>query len=447
MGASQGKSQVKEAFRDGPGRYSLDYRQRLSGPYGIDYTGALHRSPYRNDLSMTRASSPCLNSPSLSRNNRTEERERQNTVQSYISKYPGSHATQKARQCDSRNKQVIKKTINSPKKYLSENISSEEDDRINDMFSDKKLSNDFEDDKTISDCINSQFENLVSGDKIHLDCDTGKSIRKFTKDVLKATSPKKNTHDTTSENKLSANDKGFPDYLRDITSNIFKSPTSSPSVKSKGSVHTLEVTRVLDKPPTPPPRIVNSKPQTPSAQVTHTPLKLKNSRYSPSVRSNYAGSLSSPKPRPQTGRSASLPRPPSAYKPTPPNNQLHQQSMINKPRRSSSISQKLDNTNTTPTEKQHCLSRIEYTFYINDNEECQKPFFDRRVEAIARASQCSVCLHKPPAGHKPVYYKGIRVLPVTISARTMVTLKRCIARLDIQYPHYNVKAFCPPDMY
>lgn len=97
--------------------------------------------------------------------------------------------------------------------------------------------------------------------------------------------------------------------------------------------------------------------------------------------------------------------------------------------------------------RSQCLSRIEYTFYIYDTETYQRPFYDKRVEAIARATSCNICLHKPPPGHRSVFYKGMRVLPVTISARTMVSLKRCIARLDIQYPYFNVKAFCPPDMY
>nr|CAH8827952.1 unnamed protein product [Trichobilharzia regenti] len=116
-----------------------------------------------------------------------------------------------------------------------------------------------------------------------------------------------------------------------------------------------------------------------------------------------------------------------------------------KPKRSSSITQQLENE--VAQDKSYYVSRIEYTFYINDTESCQRPFYDRRVEAIARASQCSICLHRPQPGSKPIFYKGIRVLPVTIFARTMISLKRCLARLDMQYPYFNVKAFCPPDMY
>lgn len=164
--------------------------------------------------------------------------------------------------------------------------------------------------------------------------------------------------------------------------------------------------------------------------------KLSTLRHTPSppVQNRYSSPRSSSLPKPSEGdryvRASSLsPRPQSPLR--------H--------KRSSSASR--HSVTEAISDRSQCLSRIEYTFYINDTETYQRPFYDKRVEAIARSTNCNVCLHKPPPGHKPVFYKGMRVLPVTISARTMVSLKRCISRLDMQYPYFNVKAFCPPDMY
>ncbi|VEL23371.1 unnamed protein product [Protopolystoma xenopodis] len=91
-------------------------------------------------------------------------------------------------------------------------------------------------------------------------------------------------------------------------------------------------------------------------------------------------------------------------------------------------------------------ARLEYTFYIHDVEAFQRPFLDRRVEAVARSCQCAITLHQIEPGQPPLYYKGVRVLPVTVFARHLNSLKRCLARLDSQYPHFNVKAFFPPDI-
>ncbi|CAL8071202.1 unnamed protein product [Calicophoron daubneyi] len=227
----------------------------------------------------------------------------------------------------------------------------------------------------------------------------------------------------------------------------------SPTLKSKQQcAYICNITKpcLVEKPPTPPPKIVLSRPVTPVMQNSNLAVRSSpqrktfgaaNIRHSKSSRlSNLSYDRYLP-----TSRASSLPRPSTAdqwlgtssadsFSGTPLNM-----------RRPSSLSQPSDGD--TSVERPHCLSRIEYTFYINDTEAYQRPFFDRRVEAIARASQCNICLHKPPPGHKPVYYKGMRVLPVTISARTMISLKRCMARLDMQYPYFNVKAFCPPDMY
>ncbi|KER31683.1 hypothetical protein T265_12942, partial [Opisthorchis viverrini] len=208
-------------------------------------------------------------------------------------------------------------------------------------------------------------------------------------------------------------------------------------------------TLVTDKPPTPPqkskttnlPTLPERRPPRPvesAAKIRTTDSGLQFSAMN---------RLPTPKLRDHTPsvRSSSLSRPSTADGWSRIPQDRASPLTVLKPRRSSSVSQKSESDSNT--EKQQNLSRIEYTFYINDTEAYQRPFYDRRVEAIARASQCSISLHKPPPGHKPVYYKGIRVLPVTISSRTMVSLKRCIARLDMQYPYFNVKAFCPPDMY
>ncbi|KAF5402842.1 hypothetical protein PHET_03466 [Paragonimus heterotremus] len=217
---------------------------------------------------------------------------------------------------------------------------------------------------------------------------------------------------------------------------------------SKSVTHT-ETPYLAEKPPTPPPKAQTFKVQNPTFRNGYISQR-------PNLRRTLAGpnayltkSRQAPSPLMQKHspsiRTNSLPRPSTAdhWLSVPPGDPaLESPARL---RRSGSTSQ--NSETEVLIEKPQCLSRIEYTFYINDTEAYQRPFYDRRVEAIARASQCNICLHKPPPGHKPVYYKGIRVLPVTISARTMVTLKRCIARLDMQYPYFNVKAFCPPDMY
>ncbi|KAF7258905.1 hypothetical protein EG68_05059 [Paragonimus skrjabini miyazakii] len=228
-------------------------------------------------------------------------------------------------------------------------------------------------------------------------------------------------------------------------------PSLSPKLlrtNSKSATYT-ETPYLAEKPPTPPPKAQIFKAQN---------LTFRNGYISqrPSVRRTSVGpnachtkGRQTPSPlmqkRSPPTRANSLPRPSTAdqWLSVPPGEPASESPA--RLRRSGSTSQ--NSETEVLIEKPQCLSRIEYTFYITDTEAYQRPFYDRRVEAIARASQCNICLHKPPPGHKPVYYKGIRVLPVTISARTMVTLKRCIARLDMQYPYFNVKAFCPPDMY
>ncbi|KAF8568104.1 hypothetical protein P879_01828 [Paragonimus westermani] len=227
----------------------------------------------------------------------------------------------------------------------------------------------------------------------------------------------------------------------------------SPSPKhlrtnSKLATYT-ETHHLAEKPPTHPPKARISKVQDFTFRNGHIPRRS-------SGRITLAGSVAyytkdhqspssliqKPSPSPRTG---SLPRPSTVDKwlsVPPADSPAESPVQLRRPASTSQNSQ-----TKVVIEKPQCLSRIEYTFYIIDTEAYQRPFYDRRVEAIARASQCTICLHKPPPGHNPVYYKGLRVLPVTISARTMVTLKRCIARLDMQYPYFNVKAFCPPDMY
>ncbi|KAG5450784.1 hypothetical protein CSKR_101389 [Clonorchis sinensis] len=205
-------------------------------------------------------------------------------------------------------------------------------------------------------------------------------------------------------------------------------------------------TLVTDKPPTPPQKTKTTNPTLPETRPPRSVGSAAKIRTADSgLQFSPMNRLPTPKLRDHTPavRSSSLSRPSTADGWSRiPQDRVSPLTVL-KPRRSSSISQNSE----SESEKQQNLSRIEYTFYINDTEAYQRPFYDRRVEAIARASQCSISLHKPPPGHKPVYYKGIRVLPVTISSRTMVSLKRCIARLDMQYPYFNVKAFCPPDMY
>lgn len=88
-------------------------------------------------------------------------------------------------------------------------------------------------------------------------------------------------------------------------------------------------------------------------------------------------------------------------------------------------------------------SRLEYTFYIKDAEDFKRPFFDKRVEALVRSCDCTVELLLSDRRRPPIYHKGLRVCPVTISTISMVNLKRCLAKLDNHYPQFNVKAFFP----
>ncbi|KAA0188683.1 hypothetical protein FBUS_10385 [Fasciolopsis buskii] len=221
----------------------------------------------------------------------------------------------------------------------------------------------------------------------------------------------------------------------------------SPSPKVMKSTRRELTSRLSDKPPTPPPKpnlvkSSNAAIQNSSLTVrsqyanskTVSPTNMKQTYHSPSTKQKSLTIRSNSAPRSPTMKDCAIPKPLSYSVPSSPA----------KPKRSGS---QISSSDADRREKPTCLSRIEYTFYINDTEAYQRPFYDRRVEAVARASQCNICLHKPPPGQKPIYYKGNRVLPVTISARTMVSLKRCMARLDIQYPYFNVKAFCPPDMY
>ncbi|TPP65043.1 hypothetical protein FGIG_04125 [Fasciola gigantica] len=219
------------------------------------------------------------------------------------------------------------------------------------------------------------------------------------------------------------------------------------SPKENKSVRRELTSRLSDKPPTPPPKTNLTKSSTVVMQNSNlvaqshyanskvvSPTKTKQTYQAPVMKQNGSSVRCNSAARSPTMKDYVISTPQSYSVPSSPA----------KTRRSGS--QKSD-TEVERREKPACLSRIEYTFYINDTDAYQRPFYDRRVEAIARASQCNICLHKPPPGQKPIYYKGNRVLPVTISARTMVTLKRCMARLDMQYPYFNVKAFCPPDMY
>ncbi|VDP76940.1 unnamed protein product [Echinostoma caproni] len=221
------------------------------------------------------------------------------------------------------------------------------------------------------------------------------------------------------------------------------------SSKDSKPVRYAAKSRLSEKPPTPPPKISLSKAST--MIIANSNFAIRPSTANRNLASPTRGAQSHPatpcSQRSSTGRANSLPRTTSTrdYRVQTPQT-YSVPSSPSKPRRSGSVSQH-SSADTDRPDKPPCLSRIEYTFYIHDTEAYQRPFFDRRVEAIARASQCNICLHKPPRGQKPIYYKGNRVLPVTISARTMVTLKRCMARLDMQYPYFNVKAFCPPDMY
>lgn len=88
-------------------------------------------------------------------------------------------------------------------------------------------------------------------------------------------------------------------------------------------------------------------------------------------------------------------------------------------------------------------SRLEYTFYIRDTDDQRKPFDDNTADAIARGCQCTIELITLEKGCPPVYHKGMRVCPVTITTTNMNNLRRCLARLDNQFPNFNAKAFFP----
>lgn len=88
-------------------------------------------------------------------------------------------------------------------------------------------------------------------------------------------------------------------------------------------------------------------------------------------------------------------------------------------------------------------SRLEYTFYIRDTNEQRRPFNENTADAIARGCQCSIELISLGKGFPPVFHKGIRVCPVTITTTNMTNLRKCLARLDAHYPEFNAKAFMP----
>ena len=85
---------------------------------------------------------------------------------------------------------------------------------------------------------------------------------------------------------------------------------------------------------------------------------------------------------------------------------------------------------------------IQYTFYVDDNDICTKPFYDRRMVAIAKTCRCRIYFHaKVSESEKPLYYKGKPVRPVTITSPDMACLKRCLGSIDSQFPYFNCKAF------
>lgn len=85
---------------------------------------------------------------------------------------------------------------------------------------------------------------------------------------------------------------------------------------------------------------------------------------------------------------------------------------------------------------------IQYTFYVDDTDVCTKPFYDRRMVAIAKTCRCRIYFHaKADEMEKPLYYKGKPVRPVTITSPDMACLKRCLGSIDSQFPNFNCKAF------
>ncbi|VDK20191.1 unnamed protein product [Taenia asiatica] len=109
---------------------------------------------------------------------------------------------------------------------------------------------------------------------------------------------------------------------------------------------------------------------------------------------------------------------------------------INTPRRAVSR----DVSKRTPGLPQ---SRLEYTFYIRDTDEQRRPFDENTADAIARGCQCSIELITLGKGFPPIFHKGVRVCPVTITTSNMTNLRRCLAKLDAHYPEFNAKAFLP----
>ncbi|KAH9284483.1 hypothetical protein ECG_03010 [Echinococcus granulosus] len=88
-------------------------------------------------------------------------------------------------------------------------------------------------------------------------------------------------------------------------------------------------------------------------------------------------------------------------------------------------------------------SRLEYTFYIRDTDEHRRPFDESTADAIARGCQCSIELITLGKGFPPIFHKGVRVCPVTITTSNMTNLRKCLAKLDAHYPDLNAKAFLP----
>ncbi len=85
---------------------------------------------------------------------------------------------------------------------------------------------------------------------------------------------------------------------------------------------------------------------------------------------------------------------------------------------------------------------LEYTFYIDDTDQMKKPFYDRRICALINIDGCRVSLlDRGFSDKKKIYYKGMPVRPVVITAPTMPSLRRCLGRIDTQFPHFNAKAF------
>lgn len=83
---------------------------------------------------------------------------------------------------------------------------------------------------------------------------------------------------------------------------------------------------------------------------------------------------------------------------------------------------------------------VEYTFYVDDTESNKEILLGRCMNAIMRQTGCQFIMYES-SPNEPSFYKGRPVVPITVIAPHLSALKKCIGRIESNFPNFNAKAF------